>query len=47
MTIDGNKKKKDPKKKESLLEAQIFAIMEKSLKAAVDKALDDLFKDWQ
>ena len=36
MTIDGNKNKKDQKKKESQLEAQIFAIMEKSLKAALD-----------
>lgn len=37
MTIDNSKrKKKDQKKKESQLEAQIFAILEKSLKAAVD-----------
>lgn len=36
MTIDRDKKKKDQKKKESELEAQIFAIMEKSLKAALD-----------
>ena len=36
MTIDGNKKKKDQKKRESQLEAQVFAILEKSLKAALD-----------
>lgn len=36
MTIDGNKKKKDQKKGESQLEAQVFAILEKSLKAALD-----------
>lgn len=36
MTIDGNRKKKDQKKRESQLEAQVFAILEKSLKAALD-----------
>ena len=35
------------KKKQSTLEAQIFSIMEKSLKTAVDMALDDIFKDWK
>ena len=42
---DKNNKKK--KKKQSTLEAQIFSIMEKSLKTAVDMALDDIFKDWK
>ena len=40
----GDKKKK--KKKQSSLEAEIFRIMEKSLKSALDVALDDIFKDW-
>ena len=31
----------------SILEAELFRIMEKSLKAAMDKALDDIFKDWK
>ena len=41
------KEKDKKKKKQSVLEAQIFSIMEKSLKTALDKALDDMFKDWK
>ena len=40
-------REKKKKKKQSTLEAQIFSIMEKSLKTAVDMALDDIFKDWK
>jgi len=29
------------------MEAEIFKIMEKSLKTAMDKALDEIFKDWK
>ncbi len=29
------------------MEAEIFRIMEKSLKTALDMALDDVFKDWK
>ena len=39
--------KKKKKKKQSTLEAEIFSIMEKSLKTALDVALDDIFKDWK
>jgi len=35
------------KKKKSTLEAEVFSIVEKSLKTALDKALDDLLKDWK
>lgn len=42
---DKNKNRK--KKKQSTLEAEIFSIMEKSLKTALDVALDDIFKDWK
>ena len=42
---DRNKDKK--KKKKSTLENEVFSIMEKSLKAALDAALDDIFKDWK
>lgn len=35
------------KKKQSAMEAEIFKIMEKSLKTAMDKALDEIFKDWK
>ena len=41
-----DKKKEQRKKRESILEQQILAIMQKSLKAAMDQALDELFKDW-
>lgn len=43
-----NKKKdKDKKKKKSVLEAEIMRFMEKSMKTALDLALDDIFKDWK
>ena len=38
---------KKEKKRQSILEAELFRIMEKSLKAAMDKALDDIFQDWK
>lgn len=41
---DDQKKKK---KKESEIEAMIFEIMEKSLKTALDVALDDIMKEWE
>ena len=45
-TSDREKEKKK-KKKQSILEAEIMSIMEKSLKTALDKALDDISKDWK
>ena len=45
-TSDREKEKKK-KKQQSILEAEIMSIMEKSLKTALDKALDDIFKDWK
>lgn len=42
-----DKKKEQHKKRESILEQQILAIMQKSLKVAMDQALDELFKDWK
>ena len=41
---DNHEKKK---KKESEIEAMIFEIMEKSLKTALDVALDDIMKEWE
>lgn len=38
---------REKEKKKSVLEAEIMSIMEKSLKTALDKALDDIFKDWK
>lgn len=38
--------KDEEKKKQSILEKEIFNIMEKSMKTALDAAVDDLLKDW-
>ena len=40
-------KKKKKKKKKSVLEAEILAFLQKSMKTALDLALDDIFKDWK
>ena len=40
-------KEKKKKKKQSILEAEIMRIMEKGMKTALDKALDDILKDWK
>ena len=42
-----DKSKNRKKKKQSTLEAEIFSIMEKSLKTALDVALDDIMKEWK
>ena len=48
MKVQSSKdKEKDKKKKKSILEAEIMSIMEKSMKTALNKALDDIFKDWK
>ena len=38
--------RKKKKKKDNWLANEIMTIMEKSMKAALDKAIDDMFKDW-
>ncbi len=45
MTDEERRKKK--KKQESELEKMIFAIMEKSLKEALNQAMNDIFKDFK
>ena len=35
------------KKKKSVLEAEILSFMQKSMKPALDLAVDDLFRDWK
>ena len=40
------KKDEKKKKKQSILVKEIFGIMEKSMKTALDAAVDDLLKDW-
>ena len=43
-----NQKDKDKKKKKkSVLEAEVMSLMQKSLRAALEMALDDIFKDWK
>ena len=44
---DKKKKKKKENRKQSDLEGLIFSIMQKNLKAALDAALDDIFKEWK
>ena len=39
--------KKRKKKQQAQMEAFIFQMMEKSMKAALDAAMKDLFKDWK
>ncbi|MBR2631050.1 MAG: hypothetical protein IKD25_05935 [Bacteroidaceae bacterium] len=40
-------KEKKKKKKQSILEAEIMRIMQKSLKTAIDMALNDILKDFK
>ncbi len=42
-----NERKKKKKKQESIIEKEVFRFVEKSLQAAVDKAMDNIFKDWK
>jgi hypothetical protein len=44
---DKKKEKDKKKKKKSIMEAEIMRFMEKSMKTALDLALDDIFKDWK
>lgn len=41
------KQKEKKKKKKSILEAEIMSIMQKSMKTALDLALDEIFKTWK
>ena len=40
-------KEKEKKRKQSILEAEVMRIMEKSMKSALDMALNDLLKDFK
>ena len=44
---DQKKDKDKKKKKKSVLEAEILSFMQKSMKTALDLALDDIFKDFK
>ena len=39
--------KKRKKKQQAQMEAFIFQMMEKSIKAAMDAAMKELFRDWK
>ena len=47
MSQSQKEKDKKKKKKQSILEAEIMRIMQKSLKTALDLALDDILKDFR
>lgn len=47
MSQSQKEKDKKKKKKQSILEAEIIKIMEKSLKTTLDRVLDDLLKDFK
>jgi hypothetical protein len=48
MRIDQkDKDRKNKNKKKSTLETEIFKIMQNSMKAALDAALDDVLKEWK
>ena len=47
MSQKNDDEKKRKKKQQSQLEAFVFQMMEKSMKAALDAAMKDLFKDWK
>ena len=47
MTSKEEERKKKEKKQKDWLDAYILSVLEKSMKTALDNALDDLFKEWQ
>ena len=47
MSQSEKEREKKKKKQQSILEAEIMKIMEKGMKTALDKALDEIFKDWK
>ena len=47
MSQSQKEKDKKKKKKQSILEAEIMRIMQKSLKTALDFALDDILQDFK
>ena len=47
MSQRNDDEKKRKKKQQSQLEAFVFQMMERSMKAALDAAMKDLFKDWK
>lgn len=44
---DRRNRKKKKRRSQSILEKEIFSIMQKSMKTALDLALDDIMKEWK
>ena len=42
-----NQKDNKKKKKKSVIEAELFSFLQKSMKTALDMALDEIFKEWK
>ena len=48
MRIDADSKRKKKKKREqSVMEAEMFRFIEKTMQATVDESLKKIFKDWK
>ena len=41
------KDRKKKKKNKKIIESEILAILQKGMKTALDKALDEIFKEWK
>lgn len=42
-----NQKENKKKKKKSIIEAELFSFLQKSMKTALDMALDEILKDFK
>ena len=45
--MSNQRDRRKKKKKKNTFEAEIFAFLQKSMKTALDSALDEIFKDWK
>jgi hypothetical protein len=45
--MSNQRDRRKKKKKKNTFEAEVFAFLQKSMKAALDTALDEIFKDWK
>ena len=46
MSKQEDERKKKEKKQQGWLEAYIISVLQKSMEATLDKAVNNLFKDW-
>ena len=45
--MSNQRDRRNKMKKKNTFEAEVFAFLQKSMKAALDTALDEIFKDWK